>query len=226
MIRMKDTTARTTRRTDALSKDRIIAAAIRILDREGERGLTFRALAADLATGAGAIYWHVANKNELLAEATNAVITPLLDNLPPHHDAREDLRAIALGLFDAAHAHPWLGSQVLHASWQLSVMLLFEAIGSKLTQLGVPREARFNVASALVGYIAGKLGQETANMRNSPAGMTRETFLAMAADQWKALDPEEFPFVHEIADQLRDHDDREQFLAGLDLMLTGIAHMA
>ena len=60
---------RTQRRTDALSKERIIETAIEILDTEGESALTFRALAARLATGSGAIYWHVANKDELLAAA-------------------------------------------------------------------------------------------------------------------------------------------------------------
>ena len=42
-----------------------------ILDDEGEAALTFRALSARLATGSGAIYWHVANKSELLAAATD-----------------------------------------------------------------------------------------------------------------------------------------------------------
>jgi len=41
-----------------------------MLDVAGESGLTFRALAAELRTGAGAIYWHVANKSELLVAAT------------------------------------------------------------------------------------------------------------------------------------------------------------
>jgi len=59
------------RRADALSKERIVEAAIEILDASGERALTFRALAAHLATGSGAIYWHVADKNELLAAATD-----------------------------------------------------------------------------------------------------------------------------------------------------------
>ena len=46
-------------------------AAIEILDAEGADGLTFRALAARLTTGSGAIYWHVADKDALLAAATD-----------------------------------------------------------------------------------------------------------------------------------------------------------
>ena len=54
------------RREHSLSRDRIVDVAIELLDAEGESGLTFRALAGRLATGPGAIYWHVANKGELL----------------------------------------------------------------------------------------------------------------------------------------------------------------
>lgn len=74
MVRMATRNQRTERRTDALSKERIVEAAIEILDDEGETALTFRALSARLATGSGAIYWHVANKSELLAAATDDVI--------------------------------------------------------------------------------------------------------------------------------------------------------
>ena len=44
MVRMATRNQRTERRTDALSKERIVEAAIEILDDEGEAALTFRAL--------------------------------------------------------------------------------------------------------------------------------------------------------------------------------------
>ncbi|MGH3402103.1 MAG: hypothetical protein ACRDRJ_06225 [Streptosporangiaceae bacterium] len=47
-------------------------------------------------------------------------------------------------------------------------------------------------------------------------------FLATVAARWAQLDPARHPFVHQVAAQLPGHDDREQFLAGIDLILTGI----
>ena len=38
--------------------------------------------------------------------------------------------------------------------------------------------------------------------------------------------PEQFPFVHSIVDEFADHDDREQFLAALDLTLAGLSLQA
>src|SRR6201999_1049958 len=93
------------RRTDALSKERIVEAAIEILDTDGEGGLTFRALAARLATGSGALYWHVANKGDLLAATTSDVITRVMAGVAGGAEPREAIRAIALGLFDAIDAH-------------------------------------------------------------------------------------------------------------------------
>ncbi|MBI0381492.1 TetR family transcriptional regulator, partial [Streptomyces albiflaviniger] len=57
---MATRTRRTQRRTEALSRERIVEAAVELLDTAGEGGLTFRALTERPATGPGAIYWHVA----------------------------------------------------------------------------------------------------------------------------------------------------------------------
>jgi hypothetical protein len=42
---------------------------------------------------------------------------------------------------------------------------------------------------------------------------------------WADLDPGEYPFTRNVADQLRDHDDRVQFLDGVDLILAGISSL-
>src|SRR6202046_456053 len=111
MVLMAATTKRAQRRADALSKDRIVEAAIEILDAEGESALTFRALAARLTTGSGAIYWHVANKNDLLAAATSGVIARVMTEVVSGAEPRAAIRAIASGVFDAIDAPPWAGTQ-------------------------------------------------------------------------------------------------------------------
>jgi AcrR family transcriptional regulator len=211
------------RRTDALSKERIVEAAIAILDSDGENALTFRALAARLATGAGAIYWHVADKNELLAAATNDIITQAMGGVTAGAEPREAIRAIALGLFDAIDAHPWAGTQLSREPFQPAMLLVSEGIGGRLLTLGVPEQQRFDAWSALVSYILGAAGQNAANARRLPRDTDRSAFLGSVAEQWARLDPEQYPFVRQLATQLREHDDREQFLAGIDLILAGIA---
>jgi len=222
MVLMAATTKRTQRRTDALSKERIVEAAIEILDAEGEGALTFRALTARLATGSGAIYWHVANKNDLLAATTNDVIARVMTEVASGSQPRQAIRAIALGVFDAIDAHPWVGAQLSREPWHSAMLQIFEGIGEQLGALGVPERAQFDCASALLNYILGLAGQYAAGSRLIPAGTDRTAFLATFAAQWAHLDPAEYPFVRQVAPQLPEHDDREQFVAGIDLILAGI----
>ena len=211
------------RRTDALSKERIVEAAIEILDSQGESALTFRALAAQLSTGSGAIYWHVDHKDELLAAATDHVIARVLTEVGARAKPRDAIRAVALGVFDAIDAHPWVGAQLSRQPWRSAMGQLFESVGGRVQSLGVPRRAQFAAASALVAYILGVAGQNAANARLLPHGTDRTTFLATMAARWTQQDPAKYPFVQQVSKQLQDHDDREQFLAGLDLILSGIA---
>lgn len=220
--RTQTRTQRTERRADALSKERIVEAAIEILDADGESALTFRALAARLATGSGALYWHVANKQELLAAAANDVIARVMTDVAGGADPRDGLRTIALGMFDAIDAHPWVGAQLSREPWQSAMLQIVEGVGGRLQALGVPERAQSDAASALVHYVLGVAGQNAANARVLPRGTGRSAFLAAVAARWAQLDPAEYPFVHRAATQLREHDDREQFLAGVDLILAGI----
>jgi AcrR family transcriptional regulator len=222
MVLMATKAKRAERRTDALSKERIVAAAIEILDADGESALTFRALAARLATGSGAIYWHVASKNDLLTAATDDVITRVMTEVASGAEPQETIRAIALGVFDAIDAHPWMGTQLSREPWQPAILQILEGVGGQLQPLGIPERAQFDCASALVNYLLGLAGQYAAGARLLPRETDRTAFLATVAAQWAQLDPAEYPFVHQVATQLPGHDDREQFLAGIDLILTGI----
>jgi AcrR family transcriptional regulator len=223
MVLMATRAKRTERRTDALSKERIVEAATEILDAEGESALTFRALTARLATGPGAIYWHVADKNELLAATTNDVIARVVTDVASGAEPREAIRAIALGVFDALDAHPWVGTQLSREPWQPAMLQILESVGSQLQVLGVPERAQFDSASALLHYILGLAGQYAAGARLLPRETDRSAFLGTIAAQWAQHDPAEYPFLRQVAAQLAEHDDREQFLAGIDLILAGIA---
>jgi hypothetical protein len=68
----------------------------------------------------------------------------------------------------------------------------------------------------------GLAGQYAAGARLVARETDRTTFLATVAERWARLDPAKYPFVHQVAARLPGHDDREQFLAGIDLILAGI----
>jgi AcrR family transcriptional regulator len=211
---------KTQRRADGLSKEVIVKAVSELLDEGGETALTLRALTARLNTGYGAVYHHVATKSDMLAAATDDVIAGVMTGVGTGGDPRDALRAVALGLFDAIDAHPWVGAQLSREPWRPALLEVYERIGGLLDALDVPEHAVFDAAGALVNYVLGVAGQNAANAR---VLADRSAFLATVAAQWSELDPGRYPFVHRAATRLRDHDDREQFLAGVDIFLAGIA---
>lgn len=212
------------RREDALSRDRIVEAAIELLDSTGEAGLTFRALSERLATGPGAIYWHVANKGELLVAACDAVIAEVMDAHTAGDTPADTIRSLALGMFDAMDEHPWIGTALLQSAGQLPTVRLFECLGQQLRALDVPRSREWATASALLHYVLGVGGQNAANRVSAQSReIDREDFLGEVASAWAALDERDYPFTRSMASQLGAHDDREDFLAGIDLILGGIA---
>ncbi|MEU7647173.1 TetR/AcrR family transcriptional regulator [Streptomyces huasconensis] len=211
------------RRQEPLSRERIISAAVELLDTVGEGGLTFRALAKHLATGPGAIYWHVTGRTELLGAAIDSVVATTIAAVDDADAApQEAIRALALGVFDAMDAHPWVGTQLTHAPSHSPMLRVFERIGRQIQTLRVPEAAQFTAASALMSYILGVAGQNAANTRALRPDTDRTEFLDSVATAWKELDPDEYAFTRNVAGQLREHDDREEFLAGIDLILAGI----
>jgi AcrR family transcriptional regulator len=219
---MATRTRRPERRQEPLSRERIVSTAVELLDTVGESGLTFRALAERLATGPGAIYWHVTGKTELLDAATDAVVATAVAGDDTDATPQEAIRALALGLFDAIDAHPWVGTQLARTPSQSPMLRVFEGIGRRVQALGVPEAAQFTAASALLNYVLGVAGQNAANARTVQPGTDRTEFLDAVATAWSQLDPDQYAFTRNVAGQLREHDDRVEFLAGIDLILTGI----
>ena len=211
------------RRAASLTRDAIIDAAIALLDADGEAGLTFRALATRLATGAGAIYWHVADKDDLFTAASDAIVARAMQAAPPGDTPQAGIRAVALAVFEAMDAHPWLGSALSRAPGQLPTVRILERLGRQVDALGVPQDRQWMAACALLNYLLGVSGQNAANAVIARGqGLERAHFLDSMAGAWSRLDAQAFPFARKVAAQLRAHDDREDFLAGIDLIVQGM----
>ncbi len=205
----------------------VLTEAVALLDEAGEPALTFRALAARLGGGVASIYWYVANKDELLDRAADHVLEQVLTDTERYTDGDpiDDLRAMGCALFDAVVERPWLGSYFMrNVVVQPNSLRFYERIGQQVLRLELTARQSFHAASAIIGFVVGAaadLGQEPP--REVVAGeLSREQYLARVVDEWRALDPGEFPFVHGIIDEFDGHDDADQFRAGLDLVLAGL----
>ncbi len=206
----------------------VVSQAVALLDEGGEPALTFRALAARLGGGVASVYWYVASKDELLDRATDHVLAGVLtdaERFSGAQDPIDDLRAIAVTLFEAIVERPWLGAYFMRdTGLQPNGLLLYERLGQQVLRLGLTPRQSFHAVSAILGFVVGigaDLGQQPPQeVLDGTTG--REEYIARFADQWRELDPEEFPFVHHVVEEFAGHDDTDQFRAGLDLLLAGL----
>jgi AcrR family transcriptional regulator len=96
----------------ALSRVQIVRAAIELLDAEGPPGLSMRRLGTRLGSGATSIYWHVANKEELLELAVDEIMGEL--HVPDAGDTgwRAGVSIYATNMRMMLLRHPWMISQL------------------------------------------------------------------------------------------------------------------
>jgi AcrR family transcriptional regulator len=229
------TTPRSPRRRASHSLKAVVSEAVALLDEAGDAGeaaLTFRALAARLGGGVGSIYWYVSSKDELVARASDHVVAGVLtatEGCTAAPDPVDDVRAIAVAFFDALSGRPWLGAYFLRdVDLQPHALRLYERLGEQVMRLHLPPRQAFHAVSAVLGYVTGIAADHghrpPAEGSSQPA--SDEGLLAAFVAQWRALDPVEFPYIHHVVDEFASHDDRDQFLAGLDLLLAGLRQQA
>ncbi|MEV8516333.1 TetR/AcrR family transcriptional regulator [Dactylosporangium sp. NPDC051484] len=91
-----------------LSREQIVRAAIELLDSEGPAGLSMRRLGTRLGSGATSVYWHVANKDELLELAVDEVMGEVY--VPEVGDTgwRVGASVLAMGMRAMLLRHPWV----------------------------------------------------------------------------------------------------------------------
>ena len=97
-----------------ITREDLADAVLRVLERDGPKGLSMRKVAAEVGVRAASLYWHVQNKEELLDLAFDALWEGLdLDRLSGWSAAnwRDDVAELArqFGL-EAAPADPILTS--------------------------------------------------------------------------------------------------------------------
>jgi TetR/AcrR family tetracycline transcriptional repressor len=61
----------------ALSREQVVGTAVDLLRRYGLGDLSMRRLARELGVAPGALYWHVANKQELLVEVADVLLSEI-----------------------------------------------------------------------------------------------------------------------------------------------------
>lgn len=101
-------------RPSPLSREKIVAAALRIADAEGFASVSMRRIAQELGVGTMSLYYYVKTKADLIAVMDDALMSEVLaPSLPANW--REALTVIATRTRDVFLRHPWALSSMLSA---------------------------------------------------------------------------------------------------------------
>lgn len=224
------TRPRAGREQPALSREQIVAEALRLLDEEGIDALSMRKLGGRLGAGATSLYRHVANKDELIELAVDEIYGEIeVPASPDPANWRADTARCAHSLRATILRHPWLasvlgelGMSYLGPNW----MRASEAMLNLLTTARFPADEADRALSTLVAYVTGMATSEAAWLNVlARSGQDEQTAVERL---WPAAEKaaQDYPLLREGYAEQRGTDPRaareEGFRYGLDRVLDGL----
>jgi TetR/AcrR family transcriptional regulator, tetracycline repressor protein len=142
-----------------LTRDRIVDAALELIDDAGTEALSMPKLARHLGVGVMSLYTHVDNKDDLL----DAIVERVLVSLPrPTGDGWEErIRSHFAALRTAFLAHPGLGTVFATKNVATAAVLdLLETNLAELTDAGIPDGEAVHLYYAMLTYTLGFVAWE------------------------------------------------------------------
>ncbi|MGX1307806.1 TetR/AcrR family tetracycline transcriptional repressor [Amorphus suaedae] len=182
----------------ALSRDRIVDTALKLIDAQGLEAFSLRAVAKELGVYPTALYWHVPSRNELVVEIISDV---LADIVPPQELPWEDwIRALLHRYRAVIRRHPnvapLIGVQLVsNASADLGMI---ERILAKLHEAGFEGARLVAAYNALLGTMVGFVTQEFAMVLTDDT----EQWMDRMSRIISTIDPERYPLLAAHRDQM------------------------
>ncbi|MFK3985619.1 TetR/AcrR family transcriptional regulator [Micromonospora sp. NPDC050397] len=201
-----------------LTRERIVDAAVSLLDRHGIGGLTMRHLARQLDVTPTALYWHVKTKKDVLDLAVDHVFghVPLPEGTD---DWRDDVRTLAGEWRAVMLRHPWAPGLIGRPMLGPNVLARTEFLQAALVRGGLSGLRLTATTRLLANYVIGTALTEATWHRTAAAPTQAQ------ARQRVTADPAAYPTLnasgHLDADRWTDD---VLFEHGLDTILGGRTH--
>jgi AcrR family transcriptional regulator len=211
-----------------LSREAIVDAGLRVLDRDGADALSMRRVATELGTGAASLYWHVANKAQLIELLIDRVAGEI--ELPAPDPARwqEQIKEMARQIRDVMSSHrdiarltlgriPMSPNTVRWTEWVLGLM----------RGAGVPGPMAAYAGDLLGLYVGAYVYEESIGLQ-SPTGedLPPEKIMDMFRGYFTSLPADQFPNITSLVDDLLAGSHDERFDMGLEVIVRGFSSFA
>jgi AcrR family transcriptional regulator len=207
------------RSREPLTRDRVIEAALRVMDHEGLEAVSMRRVAREVGVEAMSLYHHVEDKEDLLDGICEHVMAGF--EFPhPVEDWAENCRRGARAWRRLLQAHPAvmrLFAEQRGPVRTVDSMRPMEFALRLLRGAGLSDRDTAQAFHAFGGYIQGFVMMELGSI----AGGSDEAHLKAHAELVSAL-PEEFEALVSVSPYFAECGADEQFEFGLDLLIRGL----
>jgi AcrR family transcriptional regulator len=212
-----------------LSRERVLQAAVKVADDGGIESLTMRRLAEELGAEAMSLYYHVANKEDVLDGIVDLIVREIndaVDRIQAPSTGPEWKTAVRRRILSARQIllrHPWApGLLEARASTSQAVLRYYDGL------LGLLRDGGFSYDLAhhalhVLGSRALGFAQELIDTGNAAGGDEVAAALEGMAGQFPHLAGMLLEVAHDDPDStLGWCDDQTEFEFALDLILDGL----
>jgi AcrR family transcriptional regulator len=154
-------------RKPRFTREQIAEAAVQIADEEGFDAVSMRRVAAKLGAGTMTLYHYVANKDELVALMSNAIMAELVipeDELADNW--RDALAQVARRTYDIFHSHGWSFDQMGEGEGTVggpAGMQHFDQSLRAVAFTGVAPDIQLEIATFLDDWVFGYVKREVAS---------------------------------------------------------------
>jgi AcrR family transcriptional regulator len=207
-------------RRQPLTRGRVIEAAVALADAGGLQSLTMRRLAQSLGVEPMSVYYHVANKADILDGVVDLVFSEI--ELPsPEEPWRRAMRRRALSAREAMVRHPW-APPLMESRTNPGPATLrhHDSVIGNLRAAGFSIALTAHAVSAIDGYTYGFALQEAALPFDTPEQTAEVAEMILAQ-----FPREEYPNLAELTIEhilQPGYNYADEFEFGLDLILDGL----
>jgi AcrR family transcriptional regulator len=213
-----------------LSRDRVLHAAISMVDEGGIEALSMRKLGQTLGVEAMSLYRYVANKDDLLDGIVDLVMSEI--ELPSvEADWEPALRRCAISAHDALVRHPWACNLIMSSTKVRPARLRYmESVLGRLREAGFSAEATYHAYHTLDSHILGFTLWQVGHVMpgDGPRVTNKEELRRFLATFLRELRLDDYPYLLEHAEQHLtegSHKEEGEFEFGLRLILDGLKRM-
>jgi len=209
-----------------LTRERIITAAMELIERDGANAVSMRRIASELGTGVMSLYNYVPSRAALLDGVADQVMSSIELTIDPGASWEDQVRAQARAFQQIARTYPRCTMVVVSRPADSPATLRpVELALATFRSAGFGGEDAVRAVRAFIAYIVGSLVREVGVTPGlEPQRPLGQDPAILAADR-PILNPAEFPQVTSLTAELmrRDHDADFEF--GLDLLVRAVADL-